>query len=59
MKNHHCPVFALALSGDRYLASGAKNGVILITNIISGEVMRSIQGHGRGITALATTDIQR
>ena len=59
MRNHKSPVLALALAEDLYLASGAKNGVTLITNIISGEVIHSLKGHSGSVTALTITEIER
>ena len=59
MRHHKSPVLALALAEDLYLASGAKNGVTLITNIISGEVIHSLKGHSGSVTALTFTEIER
>ena len=59
MRHHKSPVLALALAEDLYLASGAKNGVTLITNIISGEVIHSLKGHSGSVTALTITEIER
>ncbi len=52
-------MFALALSGNEYLASGAKDGTIVVTNIVSGEALRYLEGGMTGITALAVTQLHR
>ena len=58
MRNHKSPVLALALSRDVYLASGARNGVTLVTNIISGEVLQTLKGHAGSVTALSITEVE-
>ena len=58
VRNHKSPVLALALSRDVYLASGARNGVTLITNIVSGEVLQTLKGHIGSVTALAITEME-
>lgn len=58
MGNHKSPVLALALSRDVYLASGARNGVTLVTNIVSGEVLQTLKGHTGSVTALAITEME-
>lgn len=58
MRHHKSPVLALALAEDLYLASGAKNGITLITNIISGEVLHTLKGHSGSVTALTITEME-
>ena len=59
MRNHSSPVFSLALLDNLYLASGAKNGVILTSNITSGEILWTVKGHLGGVTAVAASRLQR
>ena len=59
IKEQKSPVVCLSLSNDTWLASGAKSGTTIITNIISGEVCRSFKDSDGTVTALATTQLER
>ena len=59
MRNHSSPVLSLALLDDLYLTSGARNGVIMTSNITSGEILWTVKGHLGGVTAVAASRLQR
>ena len=40
------------------LASGTSSGTIFLTNIVSGEQMKMVQGHSEAVTALATEMVE-
>ena len=51
------PVLAAVLRGSS-LAVGTSNGKISLLHIVSGQVMRAVQGHDRAVTALATEEVE-
>lgn len=59
MKNHRSSVLSMALSGDQFLASGAKNAVTIVTDIISGGVLRTYRDHDGPITAVTMIQLKR
>lgn len=52
-------MLSLVLHKDIFLASGAMNGTVHISNIVSGEVLHSLSSHSGGISALAVASIDR
>lgn len=59
MKNHRSCVLSMALLDDQLLCSGAKNGVILVTDIVSGGVLQTYRGHSGPVTAVAMKWLER
>ena len=59
IRGHSSPVLSLALWQDEYLAVGTRGGGVFISNITSGEQLRSLTGHRRGVSAVAITKVQR
>ncbi len=59
LRSHHSPVCALSLLGNEYLASGARDGKIVITNVVSGEALHFLQADTKAVSALAVTHLQR
>ena len=56
MRSHKKPVLTVALKDD-VLASGTSNGGIFLTNIVSGEQLKMVQGHDDAVTALASEEV--
>ena len=50
-------MLAAALRGN-VLASGTSSGAIFLTNIVSGEKMKMVQGHNEAVTALAAEVVE-
>lgn len=51
------PVLSAVLRGD-LLASGTSNGRVFLTNIVSGEQVKLVQGHSTAVTALAVEMVE-
>lgn len=51
---HDSPINATALSSDsRFLLTGSDDGLLLLWEIATGEVVRTFDGHQAGVTAVA------
>ena len=57
LRTHKKPVLTVALRGN-VLASGTSSGAIFLTDIVSGEQMRMVQGHSEAVTALAAEVVE-
>lgn len=57
MRNHRSPVLSIALFGNRILASGARNSVVLVADIVSGGVTHTYKGQDGAITAISMTTV--
>lgn len=58
LQTYKSPLLSLALIED-ILVSGASNGYMFLTNIISGKQLKRFRGHDKGITALAAERINK
>ncbi|MGV3522621.1 MAG: eIF2A-related protein [Candidatus Sericytochromatia bacterium] len=53
LKSQERDIFSLAISGDRYLASGSFNGTTRIWDLRTGEVKHEFPGHANWVGAVA------
>ena len=57
LRDYKRPVLSAVLRGSM-LASGTSNGGIFLYDIVSGEQLKVVQGHGGAVTALAAEALE-